>query len=432
MFYKSLSLLLTATSISFLLPETASSDFSPPLRQLGGLTNTDARSPTLLHRRLEEDANGNPSFFDTAVAKLDDFFFSDKCARPDEDTSRIRDLSNWMALIDANTSLADLTLPGTHNSAAYDLSTHFNENDPQYNYIQEATFGIDLPNKLIAKFACRFALTQSLSISEQLRSGIRYFDLRVDYDEETSTFRAFHLLFGLPIQEILKEIRDFIRTNPSEILVIEMRELLSPSVTAEKKQELAQTILEAFGSNLFPVTSVLPTIGEMQAAGTTVIVAVQDGEINASSEMIWPTSGKIRDTFANTVDVEKMDEYNQERLVEFNAESDQFLFNKLSWILTPDTDYLKDSLLHGSIYSLAKDEANPALIEFASKNENKQLGNILIVDYVEQSPLFDVLGLSSTSDEPFVPDSPANRLRVALPFRVAVTLGVVSTSLALF
>ena len=385
-----------------------------------------------LHRRLEDDANDPSSFLDTAVAKLDDFFFSEKCARPDEDTSRIRDLSNWMASIDASTNLAGLTLPGTHNSAAYDLSTQFNENDPQYNYIQEATFGVDLPNKLIAKFACRFALTQSLSISEQLRSGIRYFDLRVDYDEETSTFRTFHLLFGLPIQDILNQIQAFIKAHPSEIVIIEMRELLSPSITAEKKRELAQIILDAFGSALFPVTSALPTIGEMQAAGTTVIVAVQDGEINSSSDMIWPTSGKIRDTFANTVDVEEMNEYNQERLVEFNAESNQYLFTKLSWILTPDTDYLKDSLLRGSIYSLAKDEANPALVDFAAKNDDVQLGNILIIDYVEQSPLFDVLGLSSTSDEPFVPDSPSNRLRVALPFFVAVTLGVGSTSLELF
>ena len=413
-----------------MLSGTASSDFSPQLRRLEGRIDTDGKSSTL-YRQLEEGEGG--SFFDNAVAKLDDFFFSDRCDRPDEDTSRIRDLSDWMASIDANTNLGEITLPGTHNSAAYDLSTQFNENDPQYNYIQEATLGVDLPNRLIAKFACRFALTQSLSISEQLRSGIRYFDLRVDYDEETSTFRAFHLLFGLPIQEILNQIQDFVKAHPSEIVIIEMRELLSPSVTSEKKQELAQIILDSFGSALLSVTSTLPTIGEMQAAGTTVIVAVQDGEIHSSSDLIWPTSGKIRDTFANTVDVEKMNEYNQERLAEFSAESNQYLFTKLSWILTPDTDYLKDSLLSGSIYSLAKDEANPALIEFASKNDDKQLGNILIIDYVEQSPLFDVLGLSSTSDEPFVPDSPANRLRgTSLLFFVAVTFGAISTSLALF
>ena len=104
-------------------------------------------------RLLEGDAGeDDSSFFDNALATLDDFFFADRCDRPDEDTSNIRDLSDWMDSLDPNTNLSDITLPGTHNSAAYDLTTKFNENDPQYNYIQEATLGIDLPNKLIAPF----------------------------------------------------------------------------------------------------------------------------------------------------------------------------------------------------------------------------------------------------------------------------------------
>ena len=206
-----------------------------------------------------------------------------------------------------------------------------------------------------------------------------------------------------------------------------MRELLSASVTAQKKQELTQIILDFFGSALYPVTNALPTIGEMQAAGTTVIVAVQEGDINSSSDLIWPTGGKIRDTFANTVDVQEMSEYNQERLAEFNSNDNQFLFNKLSWILTPNTDYLKDSLLRGSIFNLAKEDANPFLIDFAANNDGVQLGNILIVDYVEQSPIFDVLGLSSSSSEPFVPDpSPAS----TLPLCMALSLGILSCILA--
>ena len=416
MLHSGLLLLLLTTVLS-----AASSDsLLSPLRRLREETSKNDSSVRLLEGDAGED---DSSFFDNALATLDDFFFADRCDRPDEDTSNIRDLSDWMASLDPNTNLSDITLPGTHNSAAYDLTTKFNENDSQYNYIQEATLGVDLPNKLIAPFACRFALTQSLSISEQLRAGIRYFDLRVDYDDETSLFRTFHLLFGLPIQDILKQIQDFIKTNPSEIIVIEMRELLSASVTAQKKQELTHIILDFFGSALYPVTNALPTIGEMQAAGTTVIVAVQDGDINSSSDLIWPTSGKIRDTFANTVDVQEMSEYNQERLAEFNSNGNQFLFNKLSWILTPNTDYLKDSLLRGSIFNLAKEDANPGLIGFAANNDGVQLGNILIIDYVEQSPIFDVLGLSSSSSEPFVPDpSPGS----TLPLCMALSLGILS------
>ena len=371
-------------------------------------------------RRLQDgtDQEGeeeNNSFLDN----VSDFFFDENCERTRKDTSNLSDLSDWMSTLDPATNLSDVTLPGTHHSAAYDLSTTFNSNDLEYQKIQDASFGVDLPDKLIAPWVCRFALTQSLSIAEQLQAGVRYFDLRVDYDPDTSAFRVFHLLFGLQIEEILSQMKDFIRDHPTEIIVVEMTELLSTSATSDKKRQLAQIILDTFGSLLVPAADSLPTIGDMQSAGTTVIVSVLDSEINSSSDLIWSNNG-IRNTFANSVDLQTMVDYNQERLGEFGTASDRFLLNKLSWILTPDSDYIKDSILRGSLFDLAKD-ANPALEDFASKNAGTQLGNILIVDYVETSPLFDVLEISSKSDGAFVAESGSVK---RTPLLEMLTLGI--------
>lgn len=369
------------------------------------LSNVAATSPSESKhvRRLQSGAEGDKSILDT----VNDFFFDEWCDRTEKDTSNLSDLSSWMSTLDPVTNLADITLPGTHHSAAYDLSTTFNPNDSEYQTIQDASYGVDLPDKLVAPWVCRFALTQSLSIAEQLQAGVRYFDLRADYDAETSSFRAFHLLFGLRIEDILVQIQEFIVAHPTEIIVVEMTELVSPSATAAIKEQLLQIILDTFGSALLPVTDSLPTVGDMQTAGTTVIVSVQDSDISSASELIWPTNGKIRNTFANSADLLTMKNYNRERLGEFGVASDQFLFNKLSWILTPDTDYIKSSILRGSLFDLAKDEANPALKDFAAENSGKQLGNILIVDYVETSPIFDVLGVSSKSEGEFIAESGA-------------------------
>mmetsp|Transcript_3489 Transcript_3489/g.7979 ORF Transcript_3489/g.7979 Transcript_3489/m.7979 type:complete len:418 (+) Transcript_3489:230-1483(+) len=364
-------------------------------------TNNESRHSSGSTRRLQEGEEENSSFLDS----VSDFFFDEHCDRTEKDISNLSDLSDWMSTLDPATNLGDITLPGTHHSAAYVLSTKFNPNDAEYQAIQDASFGVDLPDKLIAPWVCRFALTQSLSIAEQLQAGVRYFDLRVDYDPETSTFRAFHLLFGLRIEDILVQMKEFISDHPTEIIVVEMTELLSPSATAGVKQNLAQTILDTFGSALLPASDSLPTVGDMQSAGTTVIVTVKDDDVNSFSELIWSSNG-IRNTFANSVDLQTMIDYNQERLGEFGTASDRFLFNKLSWILTPDSDYIKKSILGGSLFDLAK-EANPALKDFAARTAGTQLGDILIVDYVETSPLFDVLELSSKSDGVFVAESGA-------------------------
>lgn len=58
---------------------------------------------------------------------------------------------NWMSGISDSTALTDITMPGTHDSG---------------------TRNVDLP---------AWSKTQTLSITEQLNIGVRYFDLRLEH-----------------------------------------------------------------------------------------------------------------------------------------------------------------------------------------------------------------------------------------------------------
>ncbi|MDO4364395.1 MAG: phosphatidylinositol diacylglycerol-lyase, partial [Clostridia bacterium] len=59
--------------------------------------------------------------------------------------------NNWMSGIKDDTAISDISMPGTHDSG---------------------TQNVDLPI---------WSKTQSLSISEQLNIGVRYFDLRLEH-----------------------------------------------------------------------------------------------------------------------------------------------------------------------------------------------------------------------------------------------------------
>mmetsp|Transcript_48493 Transcript_48493/g.146290 ORF Transcript_48493/g.146290 Transcript_48493/m.146290 type:complete len:226 (-) Transcript_48493:673-1350(-) len=154
-------------------------------------------------------ADGSEEDGESLVDSINDFIFGDDCDRSPKDVLGLVDLSSWMSTLDANTSLADLTIPGTHHSGAYALSTTVNPNDPEYAILEEASYG--LPDKVVSPWVCRFSLTQSLSLSEQLRAGIRYLDLRIDFDSETETFRTFHILFGPNAEVLFGQIAGFLK-----------------------------------------------------------------------------------------------------------------------------------------------------------------------------------------------------------------------------
>lgn len=96
---------------------------------------------------------------------------------------------NWMSFLPDNLKLFNLTIPGTHNSCAYDCSP--------------------------------FAKCQKLSLIDQLNSGVRYLDVRCRQIEDQ--FRLYHGSFNLNLDfdsGCIDICIDFLRSNPSETLVM--------------------------------------------------------------------------------------------------------------------------------------------------------------------------------------------------------------------
>ena len=89
-------------------------------------------------------------------------------------------LYRWMAQNSdriKNTPLLNLTLPGSHDSAAYDLNGHIMPGQLPWALrqllIAAETLGLP-PERYIIKWS----EAQSLSLAEQLQNGIRFVDLR--------------------------------------------------------------------------------------------------------------------------------------------------------------------------------------------------------------------------------------------------------------
>lgn len=102
-------------------------------------------------------------------------------------------LHNWMKNIGDDTSVKDINIPGTHDSAT--------------------------------KY-CQFSLIsscQNKSIKEQLEIGVRAFDIRVDKNTLVHSFckcRASLLGSVLTLDDVIGDIFSFLNENPSEIVLM--------------------------------------------------------------------------------------------------------------------------------------------------------------------------------------------------------------------
>jgi hypothetical protein len=118
-------------------------------------------------------------------------------------------------------SLKDLTLPGTHDSGSFFLTDIPlpGETSP----LRETLFKLaNLVSSSVGKIAINWGQAQNQGFLSQLNDGIRYFDLRVGWDEKRKTWVTHHFVQGSLIQDLLQSIKQFIDRNTKEIVIVEM------------------------------------------------------------------------------------------------------------------------------------------------------------------------------------------------------------------
>lgn len=194
--------------------------------------------------------------------------FDDRCPVVNKHNSTSSTfLENWMGelmTIEAfhEMTLLDLSLPGSHDTLSYDLSLTVSDGGIDGS-AQLASLLHDhthiVPNSIEDYFR-KQAATQGLTITEQLLSGIRFFDLRIMYEDNLKDWYSLHMMqSNSPAINYFKEIRAFIDNHPKEIVVLWVSKHGSecatgndqyPNTTIAQKQQYWNDIQEVFNGVL--------------------------------------------------------------------------------------------------------------------------------------------------------------------------------------
>lgn len=152
-----------------------------------------------------------------------------------------RDLNRWMSFIGDSVSLAELTIPGTHDAGA-------------------------LHEPVPGTTTC-----QHLGIPEQLETGVRYLDVRLRHFGDALLVHHGPVYQHENFDGLLSGVTEFLRTNPSETVIMEVSSEYKPENNTETFEQAVMRRMEDASYNRFwRRESHVPRLGE--ARGRIVLL----------------------------------------------------------------------------------------------------------------------------------------------------------------
>ena len=252
--------------------------------------------------------------------------------------------ANWMSQLDDNVSIRNINMPGSHDTMAlYSIA--------------------DLAGQC-----------QSLSLHDQLNLGVRFLDIRLKEDHDK--LKAVHGFIDQKVsfETITKTIEQFIEKNPSEFIIMSVKEEADPS---NSEISFENSLKSYLNKDIYLKDTELPSkLGDVRGKvmllsryeNSTIGVPAYDGWKDSVSFTL-PNDIYVQDTYQITSAEQKQDE-----IVKcFNEAGHALKINFLS-------AYRTDTFPPSYAVSAAED-INPWINEEINKYSDR---NIVLYDFVTE------------------------------------------------
>jgi len=222
-------------------------------------------------------------------------------------------------------------LPGSHDAGTYSI-TPDSEISPDLPSDGVLSVLRDLllkhPNLgPVNQHMALWARAQGISIRDQLKRGIRYFDLRPAAlsDAPDASLRIVHSLYGGDVFEMVDQVRTFLEAHPTEVVILDFSH--HTAMTLDHHARLIRYLKAAFGDRLVPRPVVSTdknpgahdlTFGKLWDRKQQVICLYDDDAAN-SEPLLWrygtdqginwwprkPTPAQVQERLNEILDVDR-------------------------------------------------------------------------------------------------------------------------------
>lgn len=142
-------------------------------------------------------------------------------------------LNNWMAALPDNVSIAQLSIPGTHDSGAR----------------TEPVSGT--------------AKCQNLSVADQLSAGVRFLDIRCRHIDNSFAIHHGAIYQNLNFNDVLNACISFLNSNPSESIIMSVKEEHTPSNNTRSFEQTFDSYV-AQNSSKWDLGTGIPNLGTVR------------------------------------------------------------------------------------------------------------------------------------------------------------------------
>ena len=142
-------------------------------------------------------------------------------------------LNNWMGVVADQTSIAAMSIPGTHDSGA----------------TKEPVSGT--------------AKCQNLSIADQLNAGVRYLDVRCRHIDNAFAIHHGAIYQNLNFNDVLNACINFLNSNPTETIIMSVKEEHTPSNNTRTFEQTFDTYVQQNPAK-WDLGNNIPTLGSIR------------------------------------------------------------------------------------------------------------------------------------------------------------------------
>lgn len=139
------------------------------------------------------------------------------------------DYSSWMKdNLTSEQKIIDIAMLGAHDAFTNEITLFSKTDLLSADSIQTGAIGM-----LIKGFSLRQSRTQVSDASELLANGVRYFDIRLSYNESKSAWYTSHTYYSRDFLAVLAEIETFLSDNPGEFLILDLQHIYGVDYTSQ-------------------------------------------------------------------------------------------------------------------------------------------------------------------------------------------------------
>lgn len=182
--------------------------------------------------------------------------------------------------------LRQVAMPGTHDSGTYGITM---DSETGLDNTGIVKWVLDNVSESITKPVIKdWSVTQGLNFLCQLKSGIRYLDLRLQRTDAggAAQYNFVHSLVGSGVDELFDQVNDFSNANPDEVLILDFQHTFGFNNDAEKTTFM-QLVKTKFGNLLIPESVGTDVTLNQIWAGAGRIIVMMDFSNVGTDPVFW-------------------------------------------------------------------------------------------------------------------------------------------------